>query len=299
MELRHMRCAVALADTLHFGRAAKRLGIAQPPLSQQIKSLEEELGVRLFERSSRQVALTLAGEAFIGEARAILSKVERATLAARATGRGEAGQLMIGLVGSAAAATLPTLIRAFRRRHPGVELRLRELPTASQAEQLLIGELDAGLLRPPLAGKAAARLSLKPLEKEALLAVLPSDHRLAGRSSIPVSLLAGEDFVLFPRQAGPGLYDQVTSLCRRGGFVPAVAQEAVQMQTIAGLVAAGLGVSLVPASVARLTRPDVRFVPVTPRVHASTLSLAWRTGDTSPLVDNLVRLARDLFRAAQ
>ncbi|MFW6719810.1 LysR family transcriptional regulator [Streptomyces sp. MAR4 CNY-716] len=294
MELRHLRCAVAVADELHFGRAARALGMAQPPLSQQIKSLETELGVRLFERSSRRVALTAAGEAFVAEARAALAAAERSRLAAQAAGRGDTGRLAVGLVGSAAIAALPTLVRAFRGRYPEVELTLRELPTAAQAARLLTGELDAGLLRPPLAGQAAHRLDVLALSSEPLVAVLPAGHRLAGRARIPISELAAERFVLFPRPAGPGLYDQIIGLCEYGGFEPVLAQVAVQMQTIVGIVASGLGVSLVPSSVAKQTRDDVAFVPVSPRTVTSALALAWRHDDPSAIVANLVRTARDL-----
>ncbi|XVQ09826.1 LysR family transcriptional regulator [Spirillospora sp. CA-255316] len=294
MELRHLRCAVAVADALHFGRAARSLGMAQPPLSQQIKALEEELGVRLFHRSSRRVTLTPAGEVFVAEARGVLAAADRARLSAQAAGRGDTGHLVLGLVGSAAFAALPRLIRAFRGRHPRVDLTLREMTTAEQAARLLSGELDAGLLRPPLAGEAARELRLLTLGTEALVAALPAGHALAGRRRVAISELAAEPFVLFPRPAGPGLHDQITALCRRGGFVPALGQEAVQMQTIVGMVAAGLGVSLVPDSVARLRREDVAFVPVTPRTVTSALSLAWHPDAPSPALANLLATARAL-----
>lgn len=296
MELRHLRYAVAVADTLHFGRAARSLGIAQPPLSQQIRALEDELGVRLFERSSRRVALTAAGEAFVAEARGVVAAADRARLAAQAAGRGDSGRLVLGLVGSAAAVVLPRLVGTFRERHPGVELVLRELTTAEQAARLRTGELDAGLLRPPLAGDAARELRLLGLGTEPLVAVLPAGHRLADRRPLPVAELAGERFVLFPRPAGPGLYDQITALCRRGGFTPVLGQEAVQMQTIVGMVAAGLGVALVPGSVARSARPDVAYVPVVPHTVTPAPSLAWRPDDPSPALANLVAAARDVFQ---
>ncbi|WP_433324479.1 LysR family transcriptional regulator [Spirillospora sp. CA-294931] len=294
MELRHLRCAVAVADALHFGRAARSLGIAQPPLSQQIRALEDELGVRLFERSSRRVALTSAGEAFVAEARGVLAGADRATRAARMAGRGDTGRLVVGLVGSAAHAVLPGLMRAFRARHPDVEVTLREMPTAAQAAALLAGDLDAGLLRPPLAGEASHRLDVHAFGDEPLVAVVPAGHRLAARPRIPVRELAREPFVMFPRAAGPGLYDQIAALCRRGGFVLSPAQEAVQMQTIVGMVATGLWISIVPSSVARTARPDVAFVPVAPHAVTAGPALAWRRDDPSPVVANLVKTARAL-----
>lgn len=291
MNLQQLRYVVTLAEELNFGRAALREGVRQPPFSQQIGKLEEELGVRLFERTTRQVRLTPAGEAFVAEARAALAHAERAVEAARRVGRGDAGRLALGFVGSAANLTLPRALRRFRARYPGVQVELRELTTGQQAEELRQGLLDVGLLHAPLTGPAREVLATRTVARELLLAALPAGHPLAARPAIPPSALAGEPFVMFPRRYGPALHDRITAVARAAGFEPRVAQEAVQMQTIVGLVAAGIGVSIVPESVARLRRDDVAFRPLSPPTRVVTLDLAWRTGDPSPLVRNF----RSLF----
>ncbi|MEV0995929.1 LysR family transcriptional regulator [Nonomuraea sp. NPDC050202] len=293
MNLQQLRYAVALAEELSFGRAALREGVRQPPFSQQIGKLEEELGVRLFERTTRQVRLTAAGEAFVAQARTSLAHAELAAEAARRAGRGEAGRLAIGFVGSATNLTLPRVLRRFRARYPGVQVELRELTTAQQAEELRQGLLDVGLLHAPLAGPAAEVLSTRTVARELLLAAVPSGHPLAARAPLPVSALAGEPFVMFPRRYGSALYDRITAVARAAGFEPVIVQEAVQMQTIVGLVAAGIGVSIVPESVARLRRGDVVFRPLSPATRVVTLDLTWRTGDPNPVVRNF----RDLFPA--
>ncbi|GAA3470647.1 LysR family transcriptional regulator [Nonomuraea roseola] len=291
MNLQQLRYAVALAEELSFGRAALREGVRQPPFSQQIAKLEEELGVRLFERTTRQVRLTPAGEAFVAEARASLAHAALAVETARRVGRGQTGRLVIGFVGSATNLTLPRVLRRFRARYPGVQVELRELPTAQQAEELRQGLLDVGLLHAPLAGPAAEVLTTQTVSRELLLAALPADHPLASRTSLPATALAGQPFVMFPRRYGPALHDRITSVARTAGFEPDVVQEAVQMQTIVGLVAAGIGVSIVPESVTRLRRRDVAFRPLSPPVRAVTLDLTWRTGDPNPMVGNF----RSLF----
>ncbi|GAA2205411.1 LysR family transcriptional regulator [Nonomuraea monospora] len=293
MNLQQLRYVVALAEELNFGRAALREGVRQPPFSQQIGKLEEELGVRLFERTTRQVRLTAAGEAFVAEARTSLAHAELAAEAARRAGRGEAGRLAIGFVGSATNLTLPRVLRRFRARYPGVQVELRELTTAQQAEELRQGLLDVGLLHAPLAGPAAEVLSTRTVARELLLAALPSGHPLASRTPLLAAALAEEPFVMFPRRYGSALYDQITGVARAAGFEPVIVQEAVQMQTIVGLVAAGIGVSIVPESVARLRRGDVVFRPLAPATRVVTLDVTWRTGDANPIVRNF----RDLFPA--
>ncbi|MEW9553265.1 LysR family transcriptional regulator [Nonomuraea sp. NPDC050783] len=295
MNLRQLRYVVALAEELNFGRAALREGVRQPPFSQQIAKLEEELGVRLFERTTRQVCLTPAGEAFVAHARTSLAHAELAAESARRAGRGEAGRLAVGFVGSATNLTLPRVLRRFRARYPGVQVELRELTTAQQAEELRQGLLDVGLLHAPLAGPAAEMLSTRTVARELLLAALPSGHPLSARTPLPVAALAGEPFVMFPRRYGPALHDRITAVARAAGFEPRVVQEAVQMQTIVGLVAAGIGVAIVPESVARLRRGDVVFRPLAPATRVVTLDVTWRTGDPNPIVRNF----RDLFPAGE
>jgi len=294
MDVRDLRVAVAVADHLHFGRAAAALDMAQPPLSQRVKAIERELGVSLFERTTRRVRLTAAGAEFVAGARTALSAVDGATRRARAAGRGEAGHLAIGMVGSALAPPLPAIVRAFRTRYPEVVLHFTVLPTAGQLAGLRADELDIGFVRPPLPGREDD-LELIPVSREPLVAVVPADHRLARRRRIPVELLADEPFVRFPRDLGPGLFDEISALCRRGGFEPRVAQEAVQLQTIVGLVAAGCGVTIVPRSTT-LARPEVVLVPLTPATRLIDLALVLRREARSPAAVAFAALVRDLRR---
>jgi DNA-binding transcriptional LysR family regulator len=297
VELRHLRYFLAVAEHLHFGRAAETLGIRQPPLSQQIQALEAELGVALFDRSARQVRLTAAGEAFRPDAQRAVDHAGAATRAAQRASRGETGHLVVGFVGSAALTVLPPLLRAFRDRYPDVTLDLRELTTAEQAGQLRAGRLDIGLLRPPVPEPHADGLHVESVGRERLVAALPAGHRLARTRGIALVRLAHEPFVLFPRRLGPGLRDQIDDYCRSAGFTPTVVQEAVQMQTILGLVAAGLGVSLVPSSLTRTHRDDVTFHAVHPAAKVVDLALAHRNEQPSAPTLALARLARDLARA--
>lgn len=288
MELRHLRYFVALAEELHFGRAAGRLGIKQPPLSQQIRVLEERLGVPLFDRNNRRVLLTAAGEAFLPAARQVLAAAEVAERTARHAGRGETGRLALGFVGSATLTLLPGALRRFRARYPRVVLDLRELTTAQQVEALTNGTLDVGLLRPPLPPAAGDVLAHESVGAERLVVALPADHPLAAERSVAAERLAGEPFVLFPRHLGPGLHDQIVGYCARAGFSPAVAQRAVQMQTIVALVAGGLGVSVVPSSVGRYRRPDVVFRALRPATRVVHLAVAYRRDGRNPAARNFV-----------
>ncbi|WP_067816882.1 LysR family transcriptional regulator [Actinomadura kijaniata] len=282
MNLDHFRSLVALAEELHFARAAQRCGLSQPQLSRQVRRVEEELGVLLFERTTREVRITPAGEAFVAEARRSLEHADRAVLAARRLGRGESGRLVVGFVGSAAHTLLPPVLRRFRDRYPGVELDLRELPSARQAEELAEGTLDVGVLYAPVHQDG---LETRELFRGRLLAALPRTHPHAHRDPLPLSALADEGFVLFPRELGTALHAAITRAARAAGFEVRVVQEAVQMQTIVGLVAAGIGVSIVPWAVAAGSRrDDVVFRRLSPDVHGVSLHLAWRRGDPNPAV---------------
>ncbi|HZF76879.1 MAG TPA: LysR family transcriptional regulator [Acetobacteraceae bacterium] len=256
LELRHFRYFVALAEELHFTRAARRLGISQPPLSQQIRWMEEALETPLIERG-RRLVLTEAGRALLAEARAALAQAARAETVARRAGRGEIGELRLGLFASAP--LLPgfaAVVLAFRKRLPGVHLDLREGPTAWQAGALQRGELDAGFLRYPGAGDLPAGLEALEAAQEPLVLVMRRDHRLARRAgAIPVPALAGEPMVAFSRAVGTTLHAQLAAMCARAGFSPAIAAEARENSTLMGLVAAGIGVAVVPQSLLRI-RPE-------------------------------------------
>ncbi len=254
MELRHLRYFVALAEELHFTRAARRLGISQPPLSQQIRQMEEELDTPLFERGRRRVALTEAGRMLLAEARATLAQAERAETIARRAGRGEIGELRLGLFASAP--LLPEFAAAvlgFRQRLPGVRLTLQEGPTLWQIDALARRELDAGFLRCPSASDLPAALEAVEIAREELVLVLRRDHRLARRGgAVPIAALAEETFIFFSRTVGTTLHGQLAALCRRAGFAPRIAQEARENSTLMGLVSAGLGVAVVPRSLSRI-----------------------------------------------
>lgn len=286
MNLDQLRYVVLLAEELHFGRAASLLGVQQPRLSQQVRKLEEELGVSLFERTTREVHLTSAGREFVAEARHALHHADRAARSARQAGRGEVGKLALGFVGSTAHNLLPRLLRRFRRDFPWVELQLQELPSSQQVGELLADRLDIGILHARENGVGHPEIATQEISRDRLVAALSRSHPQAHRRPLPITGLAEENFVLFPRHLGPSLHDQILQLTRAAGFEPQVTQEAEQMNTILGLVAAGMGASIVPASVASPRRSDVIFHPLAPRPHPMSLHLAWRRGETSPVVRN-------------
>jgi DNA-binding transcriptional LysR family regulator len=292
MELRHLQYFVAVAEELHFGRAAQRLNMAQPPLSQQIRHLEEELGVQLFQRTRRHVELTDAGQAFLQEARLTLAQAEHAVKIARQAGRGEIGRLTIGFVGSATYEALPNIIRNFQVRYPNVQLILRELTTTQQVRALHDKRIHIGLLRPPINDDDT--LVLEPLIKEPIILALPENHPLSRQSSLTVEALAHEHFILFPRHLGPGLYDQIIGLCQQAGFSPQVTQEAIQMQTILGLVATGLGIALIPASAQHLRSAGVVYCRLDTNIYVE-LAMAWRKDEASPVLQAFLKIIREDF----
>lgn len=289
MELRALRYFVTLADELHFGRAAKRLSMTQPPLSQAIRSLERELGVRLFERTRRKVALTHAGGAFLDEARATLARAAQAIEAAQRADRGEVGRLGVGYIAATAYTLLPLVLRDFSRGFPGVKLELRELTLPQQVEALRRGDADVALLRPPVAD---AELAAETILQEPFVLALPARHPLSGLRRVPARRLAAEPFVMFPRQPGLVFHDLVMGFCLKNGFTPRVAQEANQTHTVVGLVSAGIGVALVPASTQRIGLAGVAYRPLREATPASRTAVAWRRQDASPVVKAFLDVAR-------
>jgi len=291
MDLRHLRYFVAVAETLNFGRAARRLAISQPPLSRQIRALEDELGTTLLARTRRSVALTAAGAALLPEARRLLREAEALKEGARHLAAGEAGTVALGFISVAAYNILPALVPQFRKRHPGLNLALQEGLTDVLLAALAQGEIDAGMVLPPVSDP---RFAYRALVHERLLVALPArTRRRFPRGPLPLASLADEPFVLFPRKAGAGLYDVVVGCCQRAGFTPRIEQEAIQMQTIVSLVAAGMGVTLVPESLRHLRRTGVEYRPLRDRTPPVEIGLAWRAADDSPALRAFVAVATE------
>ncbi|MBV8031801.1 MAG: LysR family transcriptional regulator [Betaproteobacteria bacterium] len=289
MELRSLRYFVTLAEELHFGRAAKRLSMTQPPLSQAISGLERELGVRLFERTRRRVALTHAGAAFLEEARATLARAAKAVELAQRAERGEVGRLAIGYLAATAYSLLPLVLRDFSHGFPGVRLELRELTLPQQLEALRRGDVEVGLLRPPVPD---AELEFETILEEPFVVALPASHPLAALKRVPAQRLASEPFVIFPRQPGLVYHDLVMGFCLKNGFTPRVAQEANQTHTVVGIVSAGIGVALVPASAQKMGLAGVAFRPLREATPASRTAVAWRRLDSSPVVKAFLDVTR-------
>jgi len=291
MELRHLRYFVTLAEELHFGRAAERLHIAQPPLSQQIRQLEAELGFQLFYRTKRTVQLTEAGQVFFSEIQGILRQLEQAIQVGRQTSRGEIGQLVIGFVSSAAYNVLPTILRAFRTRVPAVSLELHELTTNQQSQWLREGRIDVGFLRPPVEEDL---FNFETIFQEPLMIALPEAHLMANQSSVSLRSLSSEPFILFPRAIAPGLYDQIISLCQQADFSPTVAQEAIQLQTIVSLVAAEMGIAIVPESLQHLQRTGVVYKAIQEPTSKVAIAMIWRCNDMSSTVQRFLEVVRQI-----
>lgn len=292
IELRHLRYFVAVAEELHFGRAALRLHLAQPPLSQQIRKLEEILGYPLFLRTSRAVKLTSAGEVFLERSRRTLRNVQEDMEEARSVGRGEEGFLRVGFIGSAMLTALPAMLGRYRRLYPKVNLQLHESYTSSVVQQLLKGELDAGFLRDsgPTSG-----LEIEPLFSEPFIAVLPKKHSLAKRKTISAKELRDEPFVFFSPSAGSLAYAKPVSLCEQYGFRPHVVQEAPQWLTIMRLIGAGLGVTIAPACVKQIAAPNVVCLNLRSAAVQSDIELAYRTGEDRAIVEAIATVARQNF----
>ncbi len=290
IELRHLRYFLALADELHFGRAASRLGIAQPPLSQQIRRLEDLLETRLFDRTSRRVELTDAGRAFRAEASRVLAAVAGAVGAVHRAGRGETGELRVAFAATVMFLDLPQIIRTFRDRFPLVHLDLREMPTGPQLDGLRNGDIDLGFVREP---GADSELEIVTVMREPLRIAIHVGHPLASRPGLSVADLAEEPFVLFPQELAPGLHAQVMGLCRRAGYAPRVVEESRELYTSVSLVEAGIGVSILPASVEKLGWRNVRYLPI-PGEAETRIAAAWSRNRARPVVAAFMGVVRGI-----
>jgi DNA-binding transcriptional LysR family regulator len=291
VELRQLRYFVAVAEERHFGRAAKRLRLSQPPLSAQIKGLEEELGVKLFQRSTRQVALTDAGRTFLERAEGILEAVEEAKEAAKGADEGVRGRLEIGFISSATLGLLPPAIRLFRERFGGIDIELRELTSAQQIDALYAGEIRVGLVRLPL---RAPGIRFEPLQEESFLVALPSGHPLEALESVPLEAMVDQPLIFFTRQLMPSLHAQIVELFQRVGAFPNVVQHAVHLQTIVGLVASDVGLAILPEPAERLSREGVVYRSLDAPDATSWVGLARVEDDGSLLVENFVRTVREV-----
>jgi DNA-binding transcriptional LysR family regulator len=296
MELRALRSFLAVAEELHFGRAADRVGVSQPSLSQHIAGLEAELGTALFQRTSRRVQLTPAGAALIPGGRRAITEVERGARAVRDAAAGGTGELIIGALGSALNGILPPLVRAFTLQSPDVDVDIRQLDTAEQLTALQDRRLDVGFIR---SAQPTPGLFVTPIAEDPLVAVLPADHPLAANARVPLEALAHEPFVLWPRQASVRFYDDVITACRHAGFSPRTRFESRGAETLLGLVAAGLGVSVQPEPYRNLARTGVAFRPLAAPAPTTTLQVSHRRGDPSPVVQVFMAVVDTLVAGDQ
>jgi DNA-binding transcriptional LysR family regulator len=267
--------------------------MTQPPLSQQIRQLENELEVKLFRKAGRGVELTDAGSAFLAEARQTLAQAENAARVARRAARGEIGRLDVGLVVTAAYSVVPSTLRAFRERYPHVRVALHELTSPDQTRALSEQRIDVGFLRLPVFGRG---LEIMTILREPLVVALPEDHPLATSERIPVPALAGESFVMSSPRLRLAWHDQITRLCEEAGFVPEVTQQAVNVETILGLISVGIGVTLLPASVAEWQRKGVAYRPLVSD-ELVDMVVAWRKEERKEVVKAFVGVVSEIFGA--
>lgn len=290
MKLHLLRYFAVLAEELHFGRAAERLAITQPPLSSGIKALEDELGVKLFDRSSKHVALTPAGLAYLDEVRVVLDRVARAGDTARAVAAGRRGRLDIGFTGSMVYRDMPAIVRAFGERAPGIEVHLREMSSREQTEALLHRQLHAGFINARLVPSPLRSLPLAP---DHFVACLPQDHALANAAQADLHALADETFVMFARDVAPANHDNVIALFQRAGIQPHTRHAARQWLTVVALVAMRMGVALVPATMAQAAVQGVRFVPIAHLEHPTVGVLAWHGDAMTQALETFLAVASD------
>jgi DNA-binding transcriptional LysR family regulator len=297
VEIRHLRYFVAVAEELNFRRAAERLFMTQPPLSQQICDLEEELGVLLFDRTHRQIRLTVAGQVFLEDAHQLLMQLDRAKGRAKRANKGEVGRLSIGYTSFVHCPLFRVILRRYRTQYPDVEIILHDLVTIEQMKQLDTEVLDLSFATHASLAFSSLRetqLAHECILREPVVAVLPREHHLAGQSPLPFAALADEPWIWFARQFDPTTYDYMTGLFEKAGFRPNVTQEVNQLQIVISLVAAGLGVGLVTASTERLLSQDVVYLDLIEPMPVAEFSIVWHRDDTSPLLHAFLGIAREL-----
>lgn len=294
MDTRRLRSFLTLAETLHFGRAAERAGISQPTLSQHVRRLEQELEVELFERTSRHVHLTDAGAALVSGARRVIADVERARRECRDAAAGRAGTLTVASNGSVLNTIVPSIIARLRRERPGLAIEVAAMDSAAELTALQDGEVDIAVMRYP---QPLPGMEMRALIEEPMVAAVPAGHPLAPERPIAVEQLRDERFVLWPRSSSEGFRDQVEAMCRAAGFSPRVAMEGADIETQLGLVAAGLGVSIQPASYSALGRDGVRFLAFPEDAPRSTVTLVWPTFAAGPSTRAFLAAAEEVAGA--
>ncbi|MDF2652563.1 MAG: LysR family transcriptional regulator [Paenibacillus sp.] len=292
MELRQVAYFVAVAEECHFGRAARKIGIAQPALSQQIKQLEQELGGELFNRTKRHVSITDAGKVFLNESKLLLAQANHATKAVKSAFSGSAGELVLGFVESATWDILPRTLAAYRRLYPNVHVSLQPLHTINQMNAIREGKVHIGILGMPVDDPA---LSVYVLRKEAYLVALPAHHHLITKTKIHVQDLAEEPFVTTVREVGPSYYDSRIKVCMDAGFSPIIVQTARDMQTVLALVSSGLGIALINDS-AKHIRDDVVYKPLFgTHQHAYQMSFTWKKENHAPIIEGFLKVMQQLY----
>ncbi|GAB7023305.1 LysR substrate-binding domain-containing protein [Salidesulfovibrio brasiliensis] len=294
MELRHLRYFMAVAEELHFGRAARRLHVSQPPLSRQIRQLEEELDVELFERSSRKVELTEAGRYYMAEVGKAMALLDEAGQTVRSVAKGEEGSLKVGFVGPAACGSLPAVVREFRRRYPNIRLTIRAMSTFHQLGLLAKGRLDAGFSR--LYGHDTHGMKTRLFQREAYALAVPRDHALAGRERVDLAELDGEDMIFYPRHYQPKLHDALIAAFDRAGATPNIVQEANTEQSTLALVAAGMGVALVPSSSVNGCPSGVSILPLDGTLPPWEVTIVWPEHGHGPIMERLLEVAGEFCR---
>lgn len=272
IDIRHFRYFQAVAEELHFGRAAARLCIAQPALSRQIQQLEEEIGTLLLRRTQRRVELLAAGKVFLERTNLILEEVARAAVDACRTGEGQFGRLSVGFIHSSTYGLLPSIIKRFRHLYPDIELELHEMPISEQHVALARGLIDIGLLRPQ---PAPAELEIQTVMEDPFLVAVPHTHPLAKRTSIHLKELAGEPMITFAQRSSPLFHSRVVAMCERAGFTPRGVQQATQIHTVAGLVGAGIGTAIIPGTARNLQPKGVHFLEILDRPEPVQVALGW------------------------
>ena len=291
VELRQLRYFVAVAEEMHVGRAAQRLNMTQPPLSQSIQALEALLGADLFIRQKRGITLSAAGLALLPEARRLIRDSQALPDLAKSAALGKTGSLSIGFISTADYNLLPPVLREFRKMVPQVQLSLREATSDVQLEALRLGQIDLGLLIPPIPDRLHAVLNYLPIMSEPLILAAPSDAPWVGKNKrLSLSDCQGQPLIIFPRAIAPAFYDVILGCFQSAGVTPEIGQEAIQMQTIIGLVSAGMGIALVPQSVSNLKRPGVEYFDLAQPSPLIETGVAWKKDNHSPVLQAFIAL---------